>query len=172
MRRNNYPDMSNGSIGRYFRYLSSRKRVYLTFNKQLLIAELAGFVAGIIVAEVAASLTKADATVSVYSAIADYAGSVLAFVAIYYRDTANAYMDDTRRTRVRKVLKSLSGLWLPIIVADVAFLIVRPYFQYLLMVNDIGPGLAGGIAHFAAFGVFNIVAIFSRSIYEYARGIK
>jgi hypothetical protein len=172
MTRGDNTNMPYGLLGRYFKFLVSRKSVYLTFNKQLFIAELAGFVAGVLVAEAAASMTRDEVEISLYSSISDYVGSVLAFILIYYRDTVHLYKEDVFRIRFWKVLKSLKGLWLPVLSADIAFLIARPYIHYVMMQTGFDPGVAGGIAHFLAFGVFNVVAIFSRSMYEYVRGVK
>jgi hypothetical protein len=132
-----------------------------------LLAELAGFGAGVIAAEAVASVTEDEFAISISSSISDYAGSVLGFLALYYHDTKHLYKNDTFGTRLRKIMRGALGLWLSIISADIAFLIVRPYFHYAMLLTGVEPGLAGAFAHFMAFAVFNSVAIFSRSIFDY-----
>jgi len=159
-------------IARYFRFLSSRKSVYLAFNKQLLVAELAGFAAGVIAAEAAASISRDEFSISLSSSISDYAGSVMGFMAVYYHDTNHLYKDYKLHVRIKKVLRSAMGLWVSIISADIAFLIVRPYFHYVMLLTGVEAGVAGALAHFLAFTVFNGIAIFSRSIFDYTRRAK
>ena len=154
---------------RYFQFLASHKSAYLTFNKQLLVAELVGFGAGVVVAEAAQSLSLNEFSISILSSISDYTGSVLGFLAIYYHDTKHLFKEESFLVKLKKVMRSVLGLWVSIISADIAFLVVRPYFQYLMLVAGIEAGLAGALAHFMAFAVFNLVAIFSRRVFDYVQ---
>jgi hypothetical protein len=63
-------------------------------------------------------------------------------------------------------------LWPSVVAADVAFIIVRPSLHYLSLSFGLEAGVAATLAHFLAFGVFNLVAIFSRSLVDYARHVK
>ncbi len=164
--------MSDRSIRQYFRFLLDRRATYVRFNKQLLIGELGGFGAGIAAAEVAASVALDDFAISAYSSAADYSGSVLGFLAIFYLDSRSKFQGVSRTMRIKGTLKDAFRLWPPVLAADVAFILVRPYFHYVMLVLGIEAGVAAIIAHFLAFGVFNCVAIFSRSIIEYARSTR
>jgi hypothetical protein len=139
--------MTAGALKKYFRFVLSNRPVYFNFNRQLVIGELAGFAAGVGVAEAAATATRDELAISVSSGVADYAGSILGFLAIFYRDS-----------RAQS--------------ADVAYILVRPYIHYVLLVSGLEAGVAATIAHFAAFGVFNGVAILSRSIIDYLRSSR
>ncbi|MGH9992198.1 MAG: hypothetical protein ACREBU_19800 [Nitrososphaera sp.] len=164
--------MSDRSIRQYFQFLLGRRATYVRFNKQLLIGELGGFGAGVAAAEAAASIALDDFAISAYSSVADYSGSVLGFLAIFYLDNRSALRGIGRIARIKKTLKEAFRLWPPVLAADIAFVLVRPYFHYVMLVLGIEPGVAAIIAHFLAFGVFNCVAIFSRSVIDYARSTK
>lgn len=153
----------------YFRFLMHHRRTYIEFNKQLLIGELAGFVAGIGVAEAAASAKLDEIWISGYSSAADYLGSILGFLGVYYADNKRLYESDARTVRIKKILKSALRLWPSVVAADAAFILARPYFHYAALFAGVEAGIAAVIAHFLAFGVFNAVAILSRSIIDYTR---
>lgn len=153
----------------YANFVARNRSAYLSFNKQLLLAELFGFGAGIGVAEFAAFLKADEFQISVHSSIADYSASVLGFLAIFYLDNRPPYMNLSKTERIKKILRKVFSLWPTVAAADLAFILARPYFHYLLLVASIETVLASTIAHFAAFGVFNMVAIFSRSIIDYSR---
>lgn len=57
-------------IENYFSFVKIHSREYLTFNKQLVLAELAGLIAGLIIAEIFRSLSNVNN--SLYSGVADY----------------------------------------------------------------------------------------------------
>jgi hypothetical protein len=40
------------------------------------------------------------------------------------------------------------------------------------MTLDFGPGVAAAVAHVLAFGLFNLVAVFSRSFIDYAKHVR
>ncbi|HEX2013978.1 MAG TPA: hypothetical protein VLA68_02000 [Nitrososphaera sp.] len=160
------------SISHYFKFLHDRRSTYIRFNKQLLIGELAGFGAGIAVAEASAWLMMDDVAISLYSSAADYSGSILGFLAIYYNDNKWRYKDEKRGTRVKNVLKAALSLWPSVVAADVAFILARPYFHYATLSLGLEAGVGATIAHFLAFAVFNGVAILSRSIIDYARSTR
>lgn len=160
------------SIRNYFRFLRKNRSTYLQFNKQLLIGELAGFGAGVAVAEGAASAGMDIYAISAYSSVADYGGSIAGFLAVYYNDHKSSFPDDSRTTRLKKVLRSVLKLWPSVLAADIAFILVRPSFHFLSLSLGLEAGVAATIAHFLAFGVFNLVAIFSRSMIDYARHVK
>jgi hypothetical protein len=161
--------MGSSSVRRYFQLLRDRRSIYLRFNKQLLIGELAGFAAGIAAAEVAASASVDDFSISAYSSASDYIASILGFFAVYYSDNRSTYKEQTRCARIKKVTKDAFKLWPSVVAADVAFIIVRPYLHYMTLLLGLEAGLAAAIAHFLAFGVFNCVALFSKSMIDYAR---
>jgi hypothetical protein len=157
-------------IYKYFRFLSKNKKVYFHFNKQLLTGELAGFFIGVLVAVIVSSFISADEfLVSSFSSVADYAASILGFLVIFYFDNKSLYIELNTNKRVKKILRLALGLWPSIALADIAFIIARPYFHYLLLTNGIDAGIAATIAHFLAFGIFNIVAILSRSIFDFVK---
>jgi hypothetical protein len=164
--------MSSGSIRQYFKFLLAHRSTYVRFNRQLLIGELAGFGAGVAVAEVAASLTGDEFSISAYSSGADYMGSILGFLAVFYRDSRSSYRNDSRSMRIKKILKDALKLWPSVLAADIAFILVRPYFHYVSLTLGVEAGVGATIAHFLAFGVFNGVAILSRSLIDYARSTK
>jgi hypothetical protein len=157
-------------IRSYISFLAKNKAKYLVFSKQLAISEVAGLLAGIFAAEVSSYfLFDKNIDISLYSGIADYAASIICFIAIYYHDNKKYYIDDYKRERIKKIIKSALHIWPSIALADIAYIISRPYIQYLLMVYGLEAGMAATIAHFIAFGLFNIIAILSRSIVDYAR---
>lgn len=164
--------MSSSSFRQYFKFLLAHRSTYVRFNRQLLLGELAGFGAGVAVAEATASLTADEFVISAYSSGADYMGSILGFLAVFYRDNRSLYHGDSRGTRTKKILKDALKLWPSVLAADIAFILVRPYFHYISLTLGIEAGVAATIAHFLAFGVFNGVAILSRSMIDYARSAK
>ena len=161
--------MASNSIKKYIRFVSSKKPIYFHFNKQLVIGELAGFGAGIGVAEAAAALTQDELAISISSGFADYAGSILGFLAILYHDSKPRLPELTTKDRFMRVMREAILLWPSIVAADIAYIFIRPYAHYLLMLSGLEAGIAATIAHFAAFGVFNGVAILSRSIIDYMK---
>jgi hypothetical protein len=161
--------MSASALRKYFKFVQSNKPVYFNFNKQLLIGELAGFGAGVGVAEAAASITKDELAISFSSGIADYAGSILGFLAVFYRDSKLQYSELNGKDRLKRIMKDAFSLWPLVAAADVAYIFARPYIHYVLLVSGLEAGVAATIAHFAAFGIFNGVAILSRSIIDYLR---
>lgn len=161
--------MAYDTIKKYFRFVHTNRPVYFHFNKQLAIGELAGFGAGVGVAEAAAALTRDEFAISVSSGVADYAGSILGFLAIFYRDSRPQYPELAGKERFKRIMKDAFSLWPSVAAADIAYIFARPYVHYLLLVSGLEAGIAATIAHFAAFGVFNGVALLSRSIIDYAR---
>lgn len=159
--------MPDKSFRDYFTFISNNRRVYFHFNRQLLIGELAGFGAGVGVAEAAAAITTDEFVISVSSSIADYAGSIIGFLAVFYYDNMRQYADLPRREQFKKIIKNAFSLWPSVAVADVAIIVTRPYVHYLLLISGFEAGVAATIAHFVAVGVFNGIAILSRSILDY-----
>jgi hypothetical protein len=164
--------MAPGLLRRYFKFVSSRRFAYLQFNKQLIIGELAGFGAGIIVAEAVAHAGSDGLTISTYSSVADYGASVMGFLAVYYKDQKLLHPDDKSYDRLKKILSGAFKLWPSAVAADIAFVAARPYFHYAAMTLDFGPGVAAAVAHVLAFGLFNLVAVFSRSFIDYAKHVR
>jgi len=158
-------------IKKYFAFIKKNKSTYLVFGKQLLISEVAGLVVGILVAEGLSAYFFFDKKIDVplYSGIGDYAASILAFLVIYYHDNKRYYKEDKGLLRIGKIIKSAFSIWTSVIIADIAYIICRPYLHYLLMIYGLETGIAATIAHFAAFGIFNTVAILSRSMVDYIR---
>ncbi len=164
--------MPSISIKQYIDFLTGRRSIYFRFNRQLLIGEFAGVGTGIAVAELVASRGLDEFAISTYSSIADYSGAMLGFLAIFYHDSRYLYQSDNRTARIKKILKDALKLWPSVLAADIAFILVRPYFHFVLLTLGIEAGVAATIAHFLAFGVFNGVAILSRSMIDYARSTK
>lgn len=164
--------MTPGSLGRYFRYLRDRRSVYIQFNKQLMMGELAGFGAGLGVAEGAAAAGLDNLAISAYSSGADYGASIAGFLAVYYHDQKSSFPEVGGLSRVFRIFKSALKLWPSVLAADVAFILVRPSLHYVSLSLGLEAGVASALAHFLAFGVFNVVAIFSRSLVDYARKVK
>jgi hypothetical protein len=181
----------------YLRFLAANRKEYLNFSKQLFVAEIAGFIAGIAVAELFASHSSMTTTminynnnnnsdnfiISASSSAADYLVSLTAFFIIFYRDNSSLYYKGHKKNngsrhhhhrhytfyRLRKVFGMALRLWPSIAVADIAFIITRPYFQYAFLQTGFEPGISAMLAHFVAFSIFNIVAMFSRSIIEFEK---
>jgi len=164
--------MTCETIRKYFRFIQANRPTYYNFNKQLVLGELAGFVAGVGVAEATSAFTYDEIAISLTSGIADYAGSILGFLALFYRDNRLQYQDLSRKERIMRIMKSALSLWPSVMVADIAYILVRPYAHYLLLLYGLEVGIAATIAHFIAFGVFNSVAILSRSMIDYAKSKK
>jgi hypothetical protein len=164
--------MSANAIKKYIRFIKTNSATYFHFNKQLFIGEIAGFGAGVGIAEAAAALSADELTISLSSGVVDYAGSILGFFAIFYYDKKPQYRELDRNKRFKHILKDVFSLWPSIAAADIAYIVIRPYLHYLLLVSSFEVGIAATIAHFAAFGVFNGVAILSRSIIDYMESSK
>ena len=161
--------MVAGTLKEYFKFVHKNRPIYFNFNRQLLIGELFGFAAGVGVAEAVAAITKDEAAISISSGIADYIGSILGFLAIYYRDNKAKYSHLDRKSRFKQVMKSAFSLWPSVVAADIAIIFSRPYVHYLLLLSDFEPGISATIAHFVAVGIFNGVAILSRSMIDYTQ---
>ncbi len=161
--------MARDTIRKYFKFVNRNRPVYFHFNKQLMISELAGFGAGVGLAEAAAAVTRDEFTISVSSGIADYTGSLLGFLGIFYSDNKMQYRELGRKERFKRIMKNAFSLWPSVAAADVAYILARPSIHYILLVSGLEAGIAATIAHFAAFGVFNGVAMLSRSIVDYLR---
>lgn len=164
--------MAANTLKKYFRFVQNNTPVYFNFNKQLVMGELAGFGAGVGVAEAAAAITRDEFAISISSGIADYAGSILGFLAVFYRDSKPQYRELDRKERFKRIIKDAFSLWPSVAAADVAYIFARPYIHYILLVSGLEAGVAAAVAHFAAFGVFNGVALLSRSIIDYLRSNK
>ena len=160
------------SLRNYFRFLRDRRSAYVQFNKQLVIGELLGFGAGLAAAEGAAFSGMDHVAISGYSSAADYGGSIMGFLGVYYYDQKYLYPEDRGIRRAKKILKDALRLWPSVLAADIAFILVRPSLHYVSLSLGLEAGIAATLAHFLAFGVFNLVAIFSRSLVDYAKHIK
>ena len=161
--------MVASTLKEYFKFVHRNRPAYFNFNKQLLIGELFGFAAGVGVAEAVAAVAKDDVAISVSSGAADYIGSILGFLAVYYRDNKAKYSDLDRKGRFKQIMKSVFSLWPSVVAADIAIIFSRPYVHYLLLSSDFEPGISATIAHFVAVGIFNGVAMLSKSIIDYAQ---
>ncbi len=164
--------MAVNSIKKYIRFIKGNRPTYFHFNKQLFIGEIAGFAAGVGVAEAAAVLAADELAIALSSGVADYAGSILGFFAIFYCDKKSDYRELSRNKRFKSIAKDAFSLWPAIAAADIAYIFMRPSLHYLLLVSGYEAGIAATVAHFAAFGVFNGVAILSRSIIDYMKSSK
>lgn len=159
--------MSRLPIRQYISYLADNARKYRTFNKQLVVGEMAGIAAGLLVAELATAAALGEAGVSIASAAADYFAALAGFLAIFYFDSRGQFMQLGRGKRMQKVCAMALRLWPSVAAADIVFLFVRPYVQYLLLGANVEAGVTSIIAHFVAFAAFNLTAIFSRSIMDF-----
>jgi hypothetical protein len=164
--------MTAETIKKYFKFVQANRPAYFNFNKQLVLGELAGFFAGVGVAEAAAAFTRDEIAVSVFSGAADYAGSILGFLAIFYHDNKSQHRGIGRKERFKRIMKGALSLWPSVAAADIAYILARPYVHYILLLSGLEAGIAATIAHFAAFGIFNGIAILSRSIIDYAQSKK
>jgi hypothetical protein len=160
------------TIKKYFRFVNNNKPVYFQFNKQLVVGELAGFGAGLGVAEAAAAFTRDVFSISLSSGIADYAGSILGFLTIFYRESRLQYREPHGKDRFKRIMKDAFSLWPSVAAADLAYVLTRPYVHYVLLLSGFEAGIAATVAHFAAFGVFNGVALLSRSIIDYLKSVR
>lgn len=164
--------MAASSVRGYIRFFISRRSAYVQFNKQLVLGELAGFGAGIAVAEAAAFACYGNLEISTYSSIADYGGSTAGFLAVYYSDQKSIYVHEKNYRRIKLLLAKAMRLWPSVLTADVAYIVARPYIHYVSMSSGLEAGIAATIAHFLAFGVFNVIALVSRSVIDYAMHVK
>lgn len=162
--------MKWNAIENYIRFVHNNRRVYFVFNKQLLVGGLVGLLSGVAVAEVVALLTTDEIVISVSSGIVDYVFSILGFLAVYYHDNKSQYTGSIRKTeKAWRITRSALSLWPTVVAADIAYLITRPYVHSIFLSLDIETGLAAAMAHFIGVGVFNGVAVLSRSIMDYLR---
>jgi hypothetical protein len=164
--------MYAGVLKKYFNFIQRNKLAYLKFNKQLVIGELAGFAFGVGIAEVAAAFTHDDFAISLSSGLADYTGSILGFLAIFYYNNSLKYRGLRGKDRSKRILKDAFSLWPSVATADVAYVFARPYIHYVLLVSGLDAVVAATIAHFAAFGVFNGIALLSKSIIDYSKNAR
>src|SRR5215510_3191841 len=105
------------NLRKYFRFVSNRRPIYFNFNKQLMVGELAGFAGGLVAAEAAATLGGNEFGISLSSGIVDYVGSILGFLAIFYRDNSSHYRELARSDRFRKIMQNAFSLWPSVILA-------------------------------------------------------
>lgn len=161
--------MSKPLVFRYFSFLASNAKKYQSFNRELFVGELGGIAAGILMAELAIALSFNGAGVSIISSVSDYIAAFAGFVTIFYIDNRGQFTNLRRNERIKKVLGMVLRLWPSVAAADIAFLFVRPYIQYILLAAHIEVGISSVLAHFVAFAAFNLIAIFSRSIIEFSQ---
>lgn len=160
-------------IQKYLRFFARNSKTYIQFNKQLFLGELAGFLAGLAVAELVALWIAGDElAISVLSTGADYSAALSLFLIIFYYDQKASLMHLDKNSRIKKVLGLALRLWPAVAAADVAFLLARPYVHFELLQLNIDVGISATIAHFLAFGLFNLVAIFSRSLLDFRGSLK
>jgi hypothetical protein len=157
------------TIRKYIKFIHANRRIYLIFNKQLLVGGLAGLLSGIAVAEAIALFTKDEITISVPSGITDYAASILGFLTVYYYDNKSQFLHLPKNERIWRVTKSALSLWPTVLAADIAYIIMRPYVHSILLLLGLEAGVAAAIAHFIGVGIFNGTALLSRSVIEYIR---
>jgi hypothetical protein len=154
-------------IYKYLQFVARNAKDYKNFNKQLIIGEIAGFIAGLIVAELEAASNFDGWQISIFSSIADYAAAITVFFIIFYHDNKFSIIELDTRIRVKRILKIALGLWPSVLAADIVFLLIRPSIQYLLLSHNLDIGVTSVLAHFSAFGAFNLTAIFSRSMFDF-----
>ena len=160
-------------IQKYLKFFAHNSKTYIQFNKQLFLGELAGFLAGLAVAEFAALwMVDSELAISISSTGVDYSAALTMFLIIFYYDQKASLMHLERNSRIKKVLGMALRLWPAVAAADVAFLLARPYVHFELLQLNIDPGISATVAHFLAFGLFNLVAIFSRSLLDFKNSLK
>jgi hypothetical protein len=155
------------AIQKYLHFLAANTKEYKKFNKQLLIGELAGFLAGLLVAEVVNVISRDEWLVSVLSSIADYGAAIIGFFVVYYYDQKPFYLHLDKMARVSKISRMALCLWPSVLVADIVFLLVRPYTQLIMLDMGFEVSVTSTISHFVAFGAFNLAAIISKSLLDY-----
>ena len=155
------------SIHQYLHFVACNAKDYKKFNKQLVIGEVAGFIAGLLVAELAAVVNFDGWLISILSSLADYSASMTGFFVIFYYDNKSSFIELNSIVRIKRISCMALGLWPSVLAADIIFLLVRPYIQHLLLGNNFDVGITSALAHFLAFGAFNLTAILSRSIFDY-----
>lgn len=164
--------MAASSVRGYLKFLISQRSTYVQFNKQLLLGELAGFGAGIAAAEAAAVGGYGNLEISAYSSIADYGGSTAGFLAVYYSDHKSLHLQEKGYRKLKSLVVNAMRLWPSVVTADIAYIIARPYIHYVSMSSGLEAGIAATIAHFLAFGVFNVAALVSRSVIDYVKHVR
>lgn len=164
--------MSASVLKKYFNFVHSNRPAYFNFNKQLLVGGFAGLLSGIAVAEAMALFTDDEIFISVPSGIADYVASILGFLTVYYYDNKSQYLHLEKNERVKRILKNSLSLWPTVIAGDIAYLITRPYVHSVLLQLGLEAGIAAGVAHFIGVGIFNGIALLSKSIIDYAHKAK
>lgn len=166
--------MRMGDIQKYLQFVARNAKDYKKLNKQLVISEIAGFFAGFLVTEMALASpallynsSNGEWLVSILSTVADYAAAIVGFLVIFYYDNKPSLTEFSTFARVRKVSRMALDLWPSVVSADIVFLLVRPYMQFLLLSNNIDVGVTSAVAHFVAFGAFNLVAVLSKSVFDF-----
>jgi hypothetical protein len=161
------------TLQKYLQFIANNAREYKKFNKQLIVGELAGFFAGLLVAEVSNAtihgLASGEWVVSILSSIADYAAAIGGFFVVFYYDNKSSFAGLSAWTRLKRIWKTALSLWPSVVAADIVFLLVRPYIQFQLLNSNIDVGITTVLAHFVAFGAFNLVAILSKSVFDFYR---
>ena len=155
------------AIHKYLSFVACNARDYKKFNKQLIIGELAGFFAGLFVAESVATINFNGWLISILSSLADYSAAVIGFFIIFYYDNKSSFIELSSLGRIMTIFRIAFGLWPSAVAADIVFLFTRPYFQHLLIYDNFDIGIASMLAHFIAFGAFNLTAVVSRSIFDF-----
>ena len=160
------------AIKKYFVFIVANKRIYLVFNKQLIVGGLAGLLTGVAVAEAISFFTEDEILISVPSGIADYSASILGFLVVYYYDNKRHYLHLARNSRIRRILATAVSLWPTVVAADIAYLITRPYIHSVLLLLGLEAGLAAAVAHFIGVGIFNGTALLSKTVIDYVSKVR
>jgi hypothetical protein len=155
------------TIHQYLHFVARNAKDYRKFNKQLVIGELAGFIAGLLVAEFAAVVNFDGWLISILSSLADYSASMSGFFVIFYYDNKSSYIELNSLVRIKRISGMALALWPSVLAADIVSLLVMSYIQHLLLGNNLDVGITSALAHFLAFGVFNLTAILSKSIFDF-----
>ena len=155
------------AIHKYLHYVASNAKEYKKFNKQLIIGEAAGIFAGLLVAELAATVNFDSWLISILSTLADYSAAITGFFTIFYYDNKSSFIELATLVRIKRISSMALALWPSVLAADIVFLLIRPYIQHLLLDNNFDIGITSVLAHFLAFSAFNLTAIFSKSIFDF-----
>jgi hypothetical protein len=98
---------------------------------QIVIGEVAGFFAGLLVAELAATVNFDAWLISTLSSLADYSASMSGFFIIFYYDKPFC-IELIFLVRIKRISGMALALWPSVLAADIVFLLIRPYIQHLL----------------------------------------
>src|SRR5918911_1598935 len=90
------------AIHKYLHFVACNAKDYKKFNKQLVIGEVAGFFAGLLVAELAATVNFDRWLISILSTLADYSAAITGFFTIFYYDNKSSFIELATLIRIKR----------------------------------------------------------------------